>query len=134
MESEKISFNFTNLKFSHSNSMRANNTTPTPAHEKKESNSTLKYATLATLTQQYSYKHGCGVGVSESYILEPSRNTIFKFEVGVASKSRFFRFSKVGNRSPYCFCRLRFTLNYSTFLHFISTFILLTRRKATEAL
>ena len=114
--------------------MRANNTTPTPAHEKKESNSNLKYATPVTLTQQYSYKHGCGVGVPELYVLEPSQNTIFKFEVGFASKSRFFRFSKVGNRVSYCFCRLRFTLNYFTFLHFISTFILLICRKPTEAL
>ena len=67
----------------------------------------------ATPTQRYSYKVVCGVGVPEVL---------------------FFRFDEVGNRIPYWIWRLRFTLNYFTFLHFISIFILMTRRNATEAL
>ena len=85
-----------------------------------------------TPTQQYSYKQDCGVGVSELHVLDRSRSTFFRFdEVGVANRSRFFRFSKLGNRIPW---RFRFTLNYFTFLHFISIFILFTRRNVTEAL
>ena len=58
--------------------------------------------------------------VVESHVLEPGRSTFFKFdEVGAASRSRFFRFGGVGNRSPYCFWRLRYTLNYFTFYFFI---------------
>ena len=90
---------------------------------------------MATPSQQYSYKQGCRVGVPESHILDRSRSTFFRFvKVKAANRSQFFRFDQAGNRSPYCFRRLRFTLNYFTFLHFISIFILLTRRNATEAL
>ena len=135
MESEKLVFNSTNPKFSNSNFTRSNNTTPTSSQVKKESNFTLKYAALATPTQQHRYKQGCGIGVPESHVLERSRNTFFKFDkVGVASRSLFFRFGGIESRRSYCFWRLRLKLNYFTFLHFISIFILLTRKKATEAL
>ena len=63
MELEKLFFNSTNSKFYNSDSMKSNNPTPTSAYVKKKSNSTLKYATMATPTQQYSFKQGCGVGV-----------------------------------------------------------------------
>ena len=71
----------------------------------------------------------------ESDVLERSRSTFFRFDkVGVASKSRFVRFGGIGNQNLYCFRRLRFMLNYFTFLYSIPIFIILTRRKTTEAL
>ena len=132
IEWEKLIFNFTNSKFFNLNLTRSKNTTATSAHVKKESNSTLKYAPPATTTQQYSYKQGCGIRVPDLHVLERSRSTFLRFdEVGVASNSRTFRFGGVGNRSPYCFWRIRLTLNNFTFLYFISIFIVLTLRKVT---
>ena len=97
-------FSSTISKFSNSNSTRSNNTTPTPAHVNKESTSTLKFAAPATPTQEYNYKHSCEVGVPKLRVLEWSWSTFFRFDkVAVASRSRFFRFCGVGNRSPYCF-------------------------------
>ena len=61
---EELFFNSTNSKFSNPNFTRSNNRTPISAHVKKESNFTRKYADPATPTQRYSYKQGCGVGVS----------------------------------------------------------------------
>ena len=64
----------------------------------------------------------------ESHVLEGSWSTFFRFdEVGIANRSRFFRFGEVGNRIPYCIWRHLFTLNYFTFLHFISIFIFLSQ-------
>ena len=90
VESEKIFFNSANSMFSHYDSTRCNNVTPTSAHVKKIFNSTLKYAAMATSTQQCSYKQGCGVGVPESHVLDPSGSTFFRFDnVEVASRSCF---------------------------------------------
>ena len=56
----------------------------------------------------------------ESHVLDRSRSAFFKFdEVGVANRSRFFRFAKVGDRILYCIRRLRFMLNYFTFYLYI---------------
>ena len=63
VESEELFFDSTDSKFSNSNFTKSNNTTPTSAHVKKESKSTLKYAAPATPTRQHSYKQGCGIGM-----------------------------------------------------------------------
>ena len=47
---KKLFFDFKKSKFSDFHSTNSNNTTPTSAHVKKESNSTLKYAASATPT------------------------------------------------------------------------------------
>ena len=70
----------------------------------------------------------------ESYVLHRSRSTLFRFDkVGIANRSRFFRFGEAGNWILYCIWRLLFTLN-CLILAFISIFILLTRRNAIKAL
>ena len=52
----------------------------------------------------------------ESHIVERNRNSFFRFDkIEVVSRRCMFRFGGVGNRSPYCFWRLCFTLNYFTF-------------------
>ena len=69
----------------------------------------------------------------DSQALDRSRSTFFRSdEIEVANRSRFFRFGEIGNRIPCCIWRLRFTLDYFTFLHFISIFIFLGRSKPTE--
>ena len=50
METEKLFFDSTDPKFFDSDFSRSNNTTPTSAQVKKESDFTLKYVALATLT------------------------------------------------------------------------------------
>ena len=71
----------------------------------------------------------------ELHVLERSQNSFFRFdEVGVATRSQFFKFGEVENRHRYCFERHRFTLSYFTFLHFHLYIFLLSGRKAREEL
>ena len=67
------------------------------------------------------------------HVLDRSRSTFFRFnEVGVANRSRFFRFGVDGNRILHCIWKPLFTLNYFTFLRFKSIFCPLDSQECDE--